>query len=120
MKFCSMCGSELTEGVKYCSKCGSNVDTLGSVNQMNSSNGLIVKREIVMAVVLSFITCGIYGIYWFIVMTDDANKVSGQNETSGVMAFVFSLLTCGIYAFYWNYKIGKQVYESGIRHGKNI
>ena len=130
MKYCSKCGNELTEGVKFCAKCGAEVNTGNTVNQGVNQNNyqnvnqtgdyLIKRRDIVVAIILSFVTCGIYGIYWFIVMTDDANKVSGENNPSGIMAFVFSLLTCGIYTFYWNYKMGKTVYEAGRKYGKNI
>lgn len=133
MKYCPKCGNELTEGVKFCAKCGSEVNNTGdvndsvnqnayqNVNQTYSGSALTSRREIALAIILSFVTCGIYGIYWFIVMTDDINRVSGdENGTSGGMAFLFSLLTCGIYTFYWNYKMGKQIYEAGRKHGKEI
>lgn len=128
MKYCPKCGTELTEDVKFCTKCGNQVAgeenvnnyTTDNVNHSCNNNVNITRREIAIAVILSIVTCGIYGIYWFIVMTDDVNRVSGDNKTSGALAFVFSLLTCGIYTIYWNYKMGKQLYEAGLRSGKNI
>lgn len=30
------------------------------------------ERNIAVAIILTIVTCGIYGIYWFIVLTDDA------------------------------------------------
>lgn len=73
---------------------------------------MIRERNIVVCILLSLITCGIYGIYWFIVMTNDVVKANYGKEyqTSGGMAFLFSLITCGLYGFYWYYKIGKAVY----------
>ncbi len=68
------------------------------------------RREIAVSIILTFVTCGIYGIYWFIVMTDEMNLSSNKpNPTSGGMAFLFSMLTCGIYSYYWAYTMGDQV-----------
>ena len=67
------------------------------------------QRSIPICIILSLITCGIYGIYWFICATDDANQVSNTYQTSGGMAFIFSLITCGIYGIYWAYKMGEKV-----------
>ena len=132
MKYCSSCGAELANDVKFCSKCGNKVNLVSDEEVANNQNTyqesvqgskrafLITKREIAIAIILSVVTCGIYSIYWFIVMTDDINKLSDKKETSGGMAFLFSLLTCGIYTFYWNYKMGKQLYDAGKRHGRDI
>ena len=68
---------------------------------------MITKRNVGLAIVLTIITCGFYGIYWFITITDEANYLSGENETSGGIAFLLTIVTCGIYKFYWNYKMGK-------------
>ncbi len=70
---------------------------------------MIQQRSIAMCIVLSLVTCGIYGIYWFICLTDDANTVSGTVGTSGGMALVLSLITCGIYGLYWMYKQGEKI-----------
>ena len=54
-------------------------------------------RNIAIAILLSFVTCGIYAIYWFITLTDEVNaKYGDPNATSGAMAFLFPLITCGI------------------------
>ena len=43
-------------------------------------------------------------------MTNDANKVSGEyDSTSGGLTILYSLLTCGLYKIYWSYKVGKQL-----------
>lgn len=124
MKYCSKCGSELAEGVKFCQKCGHQIGgaepNINNNVNYNQANMGIQRRELAMSIILSLVTCGIYGIYWFIVLTDDINKVSNDYKTSGGMAFLYSLLTCGIYTFIWNYKNGKKLNEAGIRYGKNI
>lgn len=126
--FCSKCGNEIKEGESFCSKCGSSVNANtneevkveSTVVNNASTNVSIEKREIFLAIILSIVTCGIYGIIWFIGMTDDVNKLTGDYKTSGGMAFLFTLLTCGIYGIYWNYKMGQRLSEAGKTHGRNV
>ena len=73
------------------------------------------NRNIAVAVILSFITCGLYAIYWFICLTNDSNQMSDTDKTaSGGIAFILSFITCGIYGLYWAYKLGQKVGDSGI------
>ncbi|WP_081675176.1 MULTISPECIES: DUF4234 domain-containing protein [unclassified Butyrivibrio] len=70
----------------------------------------ITGRSIALAIIFSLITCGIYNIYWFIVLTDETNVLCNrQHETSGVVAFLLSIVTCGIYSWYWAFKLGEKV-----------
>lgn len=78
----------------------------------------IQKRDILVSVLLSIITCGIYGIFWYINIVDDLNYASGhRDEPSGAIVFVYGLITCGIYKFYWMYKAGDKVNEIKMRNG---
>ena len=74
----------------------------------------MVKRNIGLCIVLSIITCGIYAIYWFIVLANETNAASGhaQDGTSGGIAFLLTLVTCGIYGIYWAYKQGEKLNEA--------
>lgn len=78
---------------------------------------MIKERNIVVTIILSLITCGIYGIYWFVVMTNDVAQNSSEYKTSGVTALVLTLITCGIYGFYWYYKMGKAIAQMGESKG---
>lgn len=69
----------------------------------------IRRRDIAMCILLSIVTCGIYGIYWFICLTDESNAVAGEQGTSGGVAFLLSIVTCGIYFIYWSYKLGEKM-----------
>jgi hypothetical protein len=120
-KRCPNCGNQVEENAVFCGNCGTSIaGDATPVQPVASGNGLLQERNVVLAIVLSLVTCGIYAIYWFIVMTDEANKVSGDNKTSGAMAFVFSLITCGIYELYWYYQMGKKLYTAGKTYGKDI
>ncbi|MBQ2048187.1 MAG: DUF4234 domain-containing protein [Schwartzia sp.] len=76
------------------------------------------KRGIVKAVVFSFITCGIYGIYWMYALTNECHEAAGRQTTaSGGMACIYTFVTCGIYYFYWLYKMGATLSEAKRNRG---
>lgn len=75
------------------------------------------ERNIVTCILLSIVTCGIYGIIWFIQLTDDAARANNNPNFSGGTAFLLTLVTCGIYTFYWNYKMGKEIYNAKVTRG---
>lgn len=71
---------------------------------------MIQQRNIAVCIILSFVTCGLYGLYWIICLNDDANTASGtQNGTSGVTVLLLSIVTCGIYSWYWLYVQGNKI-----------
>ena len=70
---------------------------------------MIQQKSIAVCIILSIVTCGIYGIYWFICLSNDANTASNTFGTSGGTAFLLSLITCGIYGLYWAYKQGEKI-----------
>ena len=71
---------------------------------------MVKQRNIALCVIFSIITFGIYGIYWFICLTNDANELAPEEATaSGGMAILFTIITCGIYSIYWVYKQGKKI-----------
>lgn len=70
----------------------------------------IQPRNIAVCIVLSIVTCGIYGLYWFIKLTDEANALAEvQAPTSGGTALLLTIITCGIYGWFWCYKQGEKL-----------
>lgn len=79
---------------------------------------MVENRNVAVCIILSLVTCGIYGIYWFICLANDTNTVSGRvNDTSGGVAFLLTLVTCGIYGIYWAYKQGEKLDEAKTSRG---
>lgn len=72
---------------------------------------MIKNRNIVMCILLSFVTCGLYGIYWVIAINNEMCALTPNDDyqTSGGLVVVLMLVTCGIYALYWYYKMGTKV-----------
>lgn len=130
MKYCSNCGVQLAENTKFCANCGAPVSastenattdnssatstyTYSSNTGSNTtyrSSSRIAQRDIALAIILSFVTCGLYPIYWMIKLNDEINILAGEADTapSGGMVFLLSLVTCGIYTFVWLYKMGEK------------
>lgn len=76
------------------------------------------EKNIVTNVILSIVTCGIYGIIWFIQLNDDAKEYSNDaSMPTGGVAFLLTLVTCGIYGIYWAYKMGKAIQKAKIDNG---
>ena len=75
------------------------------------------QRSIPVCIILSLITCGIYSLYWMIVLTDDANRLSGRQRPSGGTALLLTIVTCGIYGYYWSYQMGEALYNAKAQRG---
>ena len=76
------------------------------------------KRNLALCVIFSIITFGIYGIYWFVKINNDANELANPpKRTSGGVAFLLTLITCGIYGIYWAYKMGEKLDQAYVQRG---
>lgn len=70
---------------------------------------MIQNRNIALCIILSIVTCGIYGIYWMIKLNDEINSLTDPQGTNGGMVVLLTLVTCGIYGFFWAYKMGEKI-----------
>lgn len=134
MKVCPRCNTECRNDAVFCHKCGYVLDQSMEKDKIdektedqgvsreitpapviNSGNGgnrtsNIPNRNIALCVVLSIVTCGIYGIYWMIMLNDEINEAAEDYDAlSGGLVFLLSIVTCGIYSIYWAYRMGQKV-----------
>lgn len=122
---CQNCGTNNPDGMGSCSRCGAPLNpgfNYGNYNSTMTQGSRfqpipIAHRNILVCILLTFVTCGIYGIYWFVCITNDTNRLTPAPDTSGGLAFLFSFLTCGIYGFYWSYRKGEIICEYRRRQG---
>ena len=81
------------------------------------------NRDLVTYILLTIVTCGIYG-YWFVyTMAQDANIACADDgeETPGLAVYILlSIVTCGIYSYYWQYKLANRLQANGPRYGVTI
>ncbi len=142
--FCSKCGNQIPDGVKFCPSCGN--PTAASAQQTFQGGPVRPEgapaygapapqpapvggyprgpvqtdRSLAAYILLSLVTCGIYGLYFFYTLARDVNTMcDGDGEsTPGLAAFILlSLVTCGFYAYYWYYKIGNRLQANAPRYG---
>ena len=78
------------------------------------------KRNIALSIIFTLITCGIYGLYWFVCLTDETNQAAGEQKTTGVMALIFTLITCGIYGLYWAYCCGEKMIRQRLTEERRL
>lgn len=70
----------------------------------------MTQRNIAVSIILTIVTCGIYGIVWFVMLNDEIRNASKDyGMPSGGVAFLLTIVTCGIYGIYWAYKMGKAI-----------
>lgn len=107
--YCPNCGGEVDPNAAFCTACGTPLGAQQTQTRANPAASWVKRREIVTAILLSIVTCGIYSIIWFVSLTNEINALTGRNnDTSGGMCFLLTLVTCGIYGYYWGYKIGEK------------
>ena len=80
---------------------------------------ILEKKNIVACIILTFVTCGIYGIYWLYCMISDINTISGDSDSmSPIVVILLSFVTCGIYLLFWVYKAGALLDQKAVESGR--
>lgn len=85
-----------------------------------SKRVLDTDRSLVMYILLTIITCGIYGYYFIYKLAQDINVAcegDGENTPGLATYLILSFITCGFYDLYWEYKIGNRISENAHRYG---
>jgi hypothetical protein len=77
------------------------------------------NRSLGKYILFSFLTCGIYGLYFQYKLTGDVNSICNGDgkDTAGLLKYILlSLITCGIYAWFWYYNLGNRLAENAPRY----
>ena len=109
MKFCKNCGTQMSDDATFCSNCGEKSEGAAQVvsNEVVAvENTNIQERSIVLAIILSLITCGLYSLYWQVKVNDEALTLANEKGPSGIVVILLTIITCGIYGYFWAYKMG--------------
>lgn len=78
----------------------------------------IKKRNIVTAIILSIITCGIYAIYWAIMLAKEAVSVNDSND-NGLVEILLMIFLPFLGFFLAEQKLAKGCAAKGIAHNDN-
>ena len=80
-------------------------------------------RSLIAYILLTFITCGIYGWYFIYALARDVNAVcagDGKSTAGLIKLILLSMITCGFYGIYWYYSLGNRLAENAPRYGLNF
>ena len=78
----------------------------------------IKERNIVTCILLSLVTCGIYGIYWIIMLAKESVSVKDASD-SGILEIVLMLFLPFLGLFMCEKKFAEGCAEKGIEHKDN-
>jgi Domain of unknown function (DUF4234) len=91
-----------------------------SPNSLQPLSRAEAVRSIFTAVILSFLTCGIYGLYWQYMQFRTVNSWLGREEHSFVPYLLLTVVTCGIYGLYYEYKFAQSICEVQRARGRRV
>ena len=80
---------------------------------------MLTKRNVVSSLVLSFVTCGIYYLYWLYKFDEDL-KLELENDNNPLLDVILIFVTCGLYSVYLYYRNAQQVSKIYDKYGASI
>lgn len=84
---------------------------------------LKTDRSLLTYILLTIVTCGIYGWYFLYCLARDINVAcdgDGKNTAGLVKLILLTIVTCGIYSWIWHYSLGNRLAENAPRYGLNF
>lgn len=99
------------------------VPTAVSTVSPGAGQPLKTNRGLIVYILLSIVTCGIYQYFFIHNLAKDANELcdgDGQ-KTSGLLTFLLlGIITCGIYNLIWWYKLCNRMAANAPRYGLTL
>lgn len=78
------------------------------------------KRDLVKMVLLTVITCGIYGLVWMYNIGNDIAALRGDGQPKPLTDLLLSMVTCGVWYLYVSYQWAKLLNEVQAQRGKRV
>lgn len=76
------------------------------------------RRNVGSCIILTIMTCGIFGIIWLVKICKDLGRLHGDENPVGGEVLLY--LFVPFYSVYWAYAKGKQMYEDSKKRGGNL
>jgi len=82
---------------------------------------MIEHKSPVTMILLTMVTCGFYGIVWFLNIAKDIQTACGNvDEPNGTKDLLLTLVTCGLYGIYCWFKYATLLNEGIQAQGKPV
>ena len=84
---------------------------------------MVKKRSLVVLILLSIVTFGIYGLYWIHKLAKDVNVIceGDGKKTSGLLVYILlGIITFGIYSLIWVYMLGDRLQDNAQKYNITI
>ena len=119
MKYCSNCGKENIDAANFCSNCNTPFAQAYNPQPKVVGTPVSTNRSLIAYILLSVITCGIYGYYFIYKLAKDVNQMCDDgDDVGGLIAYILlSFVTCGLYSYYWFYKIQNKLHNAAPKYG---
>jgi hypothetical protein len=81
---------------------------------------MVGRRNIVAYIILSLVTCGLFGLYWFVSLAGDIAKLREKADPRGLFDLIISFVTCGIWGLVCAYRYPKFIVEIQQKRGAPV
>lgn len=118
---CPFCAEEIVANAKACRFCGGEIPASApapSAAAAATARGPIgEERGVAVAILLTVLTCGIYGLVWLYKMGDELNSHQGKGRISAGVDVLLCLVTCGLWFIYLMYKYPSVLHDISVEEG---
>ena len=70
-----------------------------------------MERSPTTILLLSLVTCGVYGLIWKYQTTDELRRATGDESIKPTLDLILALVTCGIWGIYTNHRNAQRVFQ---------
>ena len=81
---------------------------------------MATERDVVKYIILSIVTCGIWGLVWVYQVGTDIAMLRGDDKPSVVVDLVLSFVSCGLWGFVCAYRWPEYLNEELARRGRTV
>jgi len=78
------------------------------------------KRNVVTMVILTFVTCGLWGLVWLYQIGTDISALRGDGKPNPVIDIVLGFVTCGIWFLVISYQWPKFLNDAAAQRDKRV
>lgn len=80
----------------------------------------MTERDVVKYILLSILTCGLWGMVWVYQVGSDIAMLRGDDKPAVVLDLVLSFVSCGLWGFVCAYRWPEYLNEELSRRGRQV